>query len=200
MPNVISEGKIVDYQRNWKNRGYDTAVVVAPITIAGDEYLMGCVVIRAKEDNIFYLHEVAQIKKDGTPSFKTGSSNKSNPSEDVPSVMSILQNLVSVKSFTENSSENIYKTEAESPAFKRALERVEAEVVGDDEGRMYSIDEDPDTAYLSAVERGDMETAQRMVDEESTGHTTVGTGVPDRPKTKGEGAQKRTPRMEALFS
>ena len=76
-----SEGKIVDYQRNWKNRGYDTAVVVAPITIAGDEYRMGCVVIRAKEDNIFYLHEVAQIKKDGTPSFKTGSSNKSNPSE-----------------------------------------------------------------------------------------------------------------------
>ena len=106
VPDVISEGKIVDYQRNWKNRGYDTAVVVAPITIAGDEYLMGCVVIRAKEDNIFYLHEVAQIKKDGTPSFKTGSSNKSNPSEDVPSVMSILQNLVSVKSFTENSAEN----------------------------------------------------------------------------------------------
>ena len=106
VPDVISEGKIVDYQRNWKNRGYDTAVVVAPITIAGDEYLMGCVVIRAKEDNTFYLHEVAQIKKDGTTSFKTGSSNKSNPSEDVPSVMSILQNLVSVKTSTENSAEN----------------------------------------------------------------------------------------------
>jgi hypothetical protein len=29
----------------------------------------------------------------------------------------------------------------------------------------YSIDEDPDTAYLAAVERGDMETAQKMVDE-----------------------------------
>ena len=29
----------------------------------------------------------------------------------------------------------------------------------------YSIDEDSDTAYLAAVERGDMETAQRMVDE-----------------------------------
>lgn len=57
------------------------------------------------------------------------------------------------------------KTEAESPAFKRALERVEAEVVGDDEGRMYSIDEDSDTDYLAAVERGDMVTAQKMVDE-----------------------------------
>ena len=29
----------------------------------------------------------------------------------------------------------------------------------------YSIDEDSDTAYLAAVERGDMETAQKMVDE-----------------------------------
>lgn len=41
------------------------------------------------------------------------------------------------------------KTEAESPAFQRALERVEAEVVGDDEGRMYSIDETPETTDVS---------------------------------------------------
>lgn len=41
------------------------------------------------------------------------------------------------------------KTEAESPAFKRALERVEAEVVSDDEGRMYSIDETPENADVS---------------------------------------------------
>ena len=41
------------------------------------------------------------------------------------------------------------KTEAESPAFQRALERVEAEVVGDDEGRMYSIDETPETPNVS---------------------------------------------------
>ena len=67
------------------------------------------------------------------------------------------------------------KTEAESPAFKRALERVEAEVVGDDEGRMYSIDETPETpdvsAFDAAVRRSgispkatDKET-QRMVKE-----------------------------------
>ena len=31
--------------------------------------------------------------------------------------------------------------------------------------RKYSIDEDSDTAYLAAVERGDMDTAQKMVDE-----------------------------------
>jgi hypothetical protein len=34
-----------------------------------------------------------------------------------------------------------------------------------DDRKVYSIDEDSDTAYLTAVERGDMETAQRMVDE-----------------------------------
>ena len=37
-------------------------------------------------------------KKDGTSSFKTGSSIKSNPSEDVPSVISILQNPITVNS------------------------------------------------------------------------------------------------------
>ena len=41
------------------------------------------------------------------------------------------------------------KTEAESPAFQRALERVEAEVVGDDGGRMYSIDDTPETPDVS---------------------------------------------------
>ena len=41
------------------------------------------------------------------------------------------------------------KTEAESPAFQRALERVKAEVVGDDKGRMYSIDETPETPDVS---------------------------------------------------
>lgn len=34
-----------------------------------------------------------------------------------------------------------------------------------DDGIRYSIDEDSDTAYIAAVERGDMETAQKMVDE-----------------------------------
>lgn len=37
-------------------------------------------------------------KKDGTSSFKTGSSIKSNPSEDVPSVISVLQNPITVNS------------------------------------------------------------------------------------------------------
>lgn len=41
------------------------------------------------------------------------------------------------------------KTDKDSPAFQRALERVEAEVVGDDEGRMYSIDETPENADVS---------------------------------------------------
>ena len=65
------------------------------------------------------------------------------------------------------------KTEAESPAFKRALERVEAEVVGDDEGRMYSIDESPETPDVSAFDEalrrsglsGIVESADEVVPE-----------------------------------
>lgn len=43
--------------------------------------------------------------------------------------------------------------------------RTAGEVAVSEGERRYSIDEDPDTAYLAAVESGDMETAQRMVDE-----------------------------------
>ena len=52
-----------------------------------------------------------------------------------------------------------------------------------------------DTAYLSAIERGDMETAQRMVDE---GTHTRRDGRP-RPSENEMGEGKRTPRIEAFF-
>ena len=65
--------------------------------------------------------------------------------------------------------------------------------------RKYSLSEKTsDTAYLSTVERGDMETAQRMVDEESTGHTTVGTGAPTARK-KGKERKKERPAWRHSF-
>ena len=63
----------------------------------------------------------------------------------------------------------------------------------------YSVSEKTsDTAYLSAVNRGDMETAQRMVDEESTGHPTVGTGAPTARK-KGKERKKERPAWRRSF-
>lgn len=94
---VIKEGVIVDYEKNWKNRGYDTAIIVAPITIGGEEYYQGCVVIRYSDHNKFYLHEVARIKKDGTSPFKTEPLSR-NIGGNIPSVISILRDLANVKS------------------------------------------------------------------------------------------------------
>lgn len=34
VPKIIEKGRVVNYQQNWKNRGYDTAVIAAPITVA----------------------------------------------------------------------------------------------------------------------------------------------------------------------
>ena len=68
VPDVIQKGKIVDYQKNWKGRGYDTAVIVAPVNVIENSqenrYFMGVVVIQNKENNRFYVHEVASIKKE----------------------------------------------------------------------------------------------------------------------------------------
>ena len=51
---VLQQGKVIDYQRDWKGRGYDTAVIAAPVTIGGEPYLMGAVVIRNDGENRFY--------------------------------------------------------------------------------------------------------------------------------------------------
>lgn len=55
---------------------------------------MGVVVIQNKENNRFYVHEVATIRKEGAQPFKTSlAENNSSAGGDTPSVISILQNL-----------------------------------------------------------------------------------------------------------
>lgn len=94
---VIEKGQVVDYQKNWKGRGYDTAVIAAPITIAGDPYLMGVVVVKSSLSNRFYLHEVL-TEKDGAAPFKTGTrKNSGDPGGDTPSIISILETIRNVK-------------------------------------------------------------------------------------------------------
>ena len=83
---VLQQGKVIDYQRDWKGRGYDTAVIAAPVTIGGEPYLMGAVVIRNDGENRFYLHEV-WAEKNSAPPFKTGTSGKNSlgtPGGDTP--------------------------------------------------------------------------------------------------------------------
>lgn len=60
---VIERGMAFDVQANWKNRGYGTVVIAAPIRIAQEPYV--CEVVVKSEDggNAFYLHEVNLTEK-----------------------------------------------------------------------------------------------------------------------------------------
>lgn len=70
VPQVIEEGKIIDYQQNWKNRGYDTIVFAAPVKIKGEhlggEYLEAVIARRSTRHNVqrFYVHEALSIEKE----------------------------------------------------------------------------------------------------------------------------------------
>ena len=55
---VIEKGFVFNRETNWKNRGWDTAVIVAPIKIGGENYICEVVVKRVNNSQRFYLHEV----------------------------------------------------------------------------------------------------------------------------------------------
>jgi hypothetical protein len=99
VPAVLEHGKVIDYQANWKGRGYDTAVVAAPITMGGEEYLEGIVLIRRNQTNRFYVHEVLMAKNNETAPFKTGDSPRGEglPGGAAPSVISLLRQVANVK-------------------------------------------------------------------------------------------------------
>lgn len=70
VPRVIEAGRIISRETNWKNRGYDTAVIAAPIRMGGVTYVAEVVVIQRPSSNKFYLHEV-EIKERLEGAFKT---------------------------------------------------------------------------------------------------------------------------------
>lgn len=97
LPEVIKEGRIVDWQENWKERRYDTAVIAAPFTMDGTEYMMGVVVKQTGNGNKFYVHEVMTIKDGESPFITRVGNNADSPGGDSPSVNSVLQKILDVK-------------------------------------------------------------------------------------------------------
>ena len=55
-------GKIFDRQQNWKNRGYNSFVLIAPIKIGTKRYIEEVVIKKDNQIQRLYLHEV-EIKK-----------------------------------------------------------------------------------------------------------------------------------------
>lgn len=68
VPDVLREGYVLDYQKNWKKRGYDTVVIGGKVAIANGnyagDYYMGVIVNIYPDSNSAYLHEVYTTKAD----------------------------------------------------------------------------------------------------------------------------------------
>ncbi len=101
VPSVIEKGAIIDYEENWKDRGYNTYVIAAPIMIDGSLAHVGVVVMEDKRTHRYYLHEA--LTKNDVP-FKTGSGENSSEPGGTSSVnTNISQNDKSVNDYdTEN--------------------------------------------------------------------------------------------------
>jgi hypothetical protein len=95
VPNVISDGLIIDRQENWKGRGYSSVTFAAPINI-GDETYVGIVVANEVLNNQdgthrFYLHEVVLQKNLQSEEFKTGMDTGSKLGD----IANVIRNIVS---------------------------------------------------------------------------------------------------------
>ncbi len=103
VPDVIENGKVIDYQPSWKGRDYDTAIIVAPTIIedsnsVGEEYITAVIVRRNKNSQKFYTHDAVSVKK-SEPSLETQETSSDIPSESKgsSSVYSILRKIADDK-------------------------------------------------------------------------------------------------------
>ena len=80
VPQLIEKGKIFSRTKNWKNRGYDTVVMVAPLEINGTPYIGEVVIKQGTDRQGFYLHEV-EIKEKLANVFKTATGSTSPTSK-----------------------------------------------------------------------------------------------------------------------
>lgn len=78
IPEIIKRGRLVAFRKNWKGRGYDSYILVAPVKI-GEEQCVAFVVVNKNENsNRFYLHEVGVLEeiKKVAMAIRTGFSEK----------------------------------------------------------------------------------------------------------------------------
>lgn len=138
VPNVIKNGRIIDYTDNYKKRGYDTAVFSAPIQLGNEDYYVAAVINVEKEKNSFYLHEVAIInKKEDDMSFKTGTVKHGAPSDISSSIYSLLNKLQNV-----NNNETKFSLDIDSDGNKLTQQQAEYfknSKVRDEDGNLLKV-------------------------------------------------------------
>lgn len=111
IPDVIEKGEIVNAERNWKERGWDTYIIAAPIEIKSGadagEYICGVIVKRAGGGQQYYVHDVVldsdideKTKKADTVPTKPGHPEEAGEaigSTEQPSFYNVLERVRDVK-------------------------------------------------------------------------------------------------------
>ena len=184
VPDILKNGRVIDYQVDWKGRNYDTAVVAAPITIAGEPYMAGVVLTRTDSENRFYVHEVLTEK--GTAPFKTGESPARgvDTGGDVPSVFSLLDQVRNVKRNAAETVDSGEENKASAPLRNVGIETAEPVARAD------GLAEEAPTTALSNKALGD-------IHEASSDDNVSGGGENVKPPTLGDEIRRQ---MKEKFS
>ena len=90
---VIEKGILINYEFNHKNRGYNSAVLAAPITIGKERFICLVVIRKNLNENKFYLHEVVEKRK----LLSEGSNTAQKQPQRLKVFAKILQNIISAK-------------------------------------------------------------------------------------------------------
>lgn len=129
VPETIKKGVIVDYQKNRKQRGYDSLLLAAPIRIqneAGDfENAVEMVAINRSNTDVqkFYFHEAFIINEDESL-FKNGRPNRSLPvNNSSSSVYSIAQRLI-----RGNGESNSVNIDSDTKRMSKQIQEVQDEI------------------------------------------------------------------------
>ncbi|MCD7721356.1 MAG: hypothetical protein LUI09_03910, partial [Prevotellaceae bacterium] len=121
VPYIIRDGREIDNEPNWKDRGYESATFAAPLKIGKGSYI-GVVVVRKGEngDNFrFHLHKVTAQKGLRTESSTAGSSPERSDSK-VRGIAKVLRDIIQPKEngikITEEGEESSNDTVSDSAA------------------------------------------------------------------------------------
>ncbi len=102
VPEVIRKGYVLDVHENWKERGYDSAILGAKVKIADEDHFELVVVKVMDDKNRLYLHEIYTVKMGENPvqdqnrNLKTRGNADAIGGYSLPSIYSIFDRLQNV--------------------------------------------------------------------------------------------------------
>ncbi|MBR3565209.1 MAG: hypothetical protein IKN91_02620 [Paludibacteraceae bacterium] len=141
---VIENGVLLDYHKNHKGRGYNTAIVAAPIEIAKERYICYVTIKRNINENRFHIHEViAQKNLQQDSSSNTGQ----NQPVIIGDAAKLLQKIVTAKSASKIVDEN-----GEPRVFYSGTTADETTRVWDENTKTFNTEHAPFTIFKRKVD------------------------------------------------